>query len=807
MIAKDKRDVIVRALDSTHAVFDLYCLQDTGSTDGTQEVFVAWCVKNNKPYKISSKYIGTDYESVLVDGHEVLADFAKARNDSFSLVEDCKYAFWMDTDDILQDPEQVLLLADFADNNKIDQIIMPYDYAGAGNDLSAVDQQRERLINLQKKGHWVNFVHEHYEYLEPAKAYFSSQVGATMQVVHKRTHIESANTNRRNNLIMIRQLEKEGLENFSNEMLSHLAYDHWEHHEFDESLKYYKILVDRYEATRMPAEATMPVVMKLSQIHFSRKEYDEASKWAIQATALSPNMPDGFLMLAQIYAEIGSWANVETYVDKVLAIGRPETTAPINEYDLIVTPRLMKIQCLLNRNDIDNAIKVAEQLVAMAPGNAMLRQKYFDVKRYATMLKAKIGLSDLALWFQENNKGAKLKKLVKAIPFEFLDDDMVRMRVKELLSDYTRKAEKTTFKGPKTILIYAGQGYEDWDGDSDVAKGIGGSEGMCIQLSRELAKLGNKVFVYNSCGQSDGKDFDGVTYIDHRKWSSDIRSDIFISLRRPDVFNRLINAKQTYLWLHDTEYGNVPLTNLYSPNKVFVLTNFHKDIIKQNQGITDDSIFQVTRNGLNSAAVEFAEEMAAPRNLKQVIYGSSYDRGLEFALDVWPEVLKEVPDARLIICYGFDTMDSMIRMAQQNGDIRRAQYLSAFKAKLLDKINKTPNVFELGRLSQNEVYKKFRESGFWFYPTEFQEISCITGMTAQAMGAIPVCTPVAALNETVNGKYGIKLERDKIVQGLIYALKNPAEMNRKRKAMMQWASQAFSMKDLAKEWDEIFNNG
>ena len=42
------------------------------------------------------------------------------------------------------------------------------------------------------------------------------------------------------------------------------------------------------------------------------------------------------------------------------------------------------------------------------------------------------------------------------------------------------------------------------------------------------------------------------------------------------------------------------------------------------------------------------------RNSHLMIYGSSYDRGLEHLLRMWPDIRKEVPDAQLRIFYGWN---------------------------------------------------------------------------------------------------------------------------------------------------------
>ena len=109
MIAKDKEDIIIRALDSTEGVFDGYFLTDTGSTDNTVTIFQEWCEKHSKHYQVQEKQIGKDYKQVIVDGKPTLGDFSSPRNDNFQMARDAgyDYAFWMDSDDIIENAKAV----------------------------------------------------------------------------------------------------------------------------------------------------------------------------------------------------------------------------------------------------------------------------------------------------------------------------------------------------------------------------------------------------------------------------------------------------------------------------------------------------------------------------------------------------------------------------------------------------------------------------------------------------------------------------------------------------------------------------
>lgn len=794
VIAKNKEDIITRMLDSTQGVFDYYVLQDTGSTDQTVEIFNDWCVRHNKPYKSSKKYVGKDYRQVLVHNVPTLADFAAARNDSFDMARTFNpdYFFWMDTDDQLLNPHMLRKVAEFMNEKGIHLGFMEYAYSKTDDGRKPIRQERERLIDARISGRWKNRVHEAFYCDEPAVIQSFSDV----QIDHLRTPDESIATDRRNHLIMTQELEEVGIDKIDESVLGNLAFDHWEHKEFSKAIKYYKAWLKR-QSGKPITDATYSVLLKVARAYLFSNKVEQGIVYGIKALRLRQDYPDAHLLLSEAYASIGQWDDAVRHADTVLGMGKPQTIEPINELEYDVIPLRIKLQALLAQNRLDDAIQVMNKMVEVWPRGEYKLER-FELLHTQDKKKAIDGLYNLMRYMQNTNQASYFDRLRSAIPLDLRDDELVRRLIGEMTYDQRRKSAPVRLPEKKIIVFYAGGHYEAWDGQSDQERGIGGSEGMCIQMARELAKLGHKVFVYNECGKSHGKVFDGVTYYDHRHWNVDIICDVFIALRRPDVFGQKIRASKQYLWLHDTEYGNVPLVNMYAPDNVFVLSEAHKSIIKQNHGIADDRIFYQTRNGYNQYALDWADKNAGKRNPYQLVYGSSYDRGLDNLLKLWPYIKAEVPEATLKIFYGWDTYDAMM---QSRAQTPHGQWMARYKEEILTLIAQSEGVQELGRVSQPELYKQFAESAIWIYPTKFYEISCITAMQAQAMGAVPVCTPYAALKETVHTRFGMKVELDKIAAATIHLLKNQDELQDRSKKLMKWSRKAFNMAALAKEWD------
>lgn len=177
-------------------------------------------------------------------------------------------------------------------------------------------------------------------------------------------------------------------------------------------------------------------------------------------------------------------------------------------------------------------------------------------------------------------------------------------------------------------------------------------------------------------------------------------------------------------------------------------------------------------------------------------YFSSYDRGLECLLDMWPEIRKEVPDATLDIYYGWDIFD---KVNAKVPELMRWRFIMAQKIRSLA----SEGVSEHGRVSHQELAKAMKQIKVWAYPTEFTEIHCITALKAQQAGCIPVTTDCYALKETVHDKtysvecediYTNKNKQQQFIEKVVEALKS----NHVTEPVPE-----VDWEDVAKQWDAV----
>lgn len=179
---------------------------------------------------------------------------------------------------------------------------------------------------------------------------------------------------------------------------------------------------------------------------------------------------------------------------------------------------------------------------------------------------------------------------------------------------------------------------------------------------------------------------------------------------------------------------------------------------------------------------------------------SSYDRGLDVLLAIWPVILEAVPDATLECAYGWNTFD---QFHKQNPERMK------WKWNMIKLFNQY-NVKDHGRLSHTELAKLMQEIQVLAYPTSFPEIDCITVKKAQAAGIDVITSGYAALQESVWSKDEDNIENihdkpeelkkfaDRVIHALLHPL-FPAEQKRiaeETKRRYDWAV-------IAKKWDAV----
>lgn len=314
-----------------------------------------------------------------------------------------------------------------------------------------------------------------------------------------------------------------------------------------------------------------------------------------------------------------------------------------------------------------------------------------------------------------------------------------------------------------------------YDGSTLSKRGLGGSESAVILMSKELAKIGYEVHVYNSC--SSPGIYDNVTYHQmpglNETYFKDTY-DIVIALRSAlpfapnvlntthrhvplngDFFNHLQkNAKFKIVWLHDTFCqmedqleemlinGRIDeIFTLSDWHTNYVLNSFHNDK-RRNYEVLKNKVFQ-TRNGVNKFP-GYVDISKKDPNL--LVYNASVTKGMVPLLyDIWPTIHKAKPEACLEIIGGYYRMGKI----PDQQEILYNNLKKEFDGKM--------NIGFTGIISQSNIADIMKKAYLHLYPSAFPETFGISPLESQYYNTPIVSCRFGAMEETAldHGSYMI----------------------------------------------------
>lgn len=363
-----------------------------------------------------------------------------------------------------------------------------------------------------------------------------------------------------------------------------------------------------------------------------------------------------------------------------------------------------------------------------------------------------------------------------------------------------------------------------FSGETVFKRPMGGSESALFYLSRELARIGHDVVIYNNCGPEAGI-YESVDYrqfttlADLVKHSKQNEYDIFISFRDLPAFLFPIKAKKRIWWGHD-DFSNVwhypdlrkylgaaflkiagMLINKFC-DELFVVSKWLGDICVEKVGVKREKIY-ATKNGVYWPYFEIPSPARDPFRL---FYISVPARGLDVLLDIFPRIKKEIPQATLHVYCGFDL-----------GVLKEKDRINA--QKIYDK-TKQDGVFLEGTKKHSDLAKELLKSSILLYPSHavpdaafFAETSCIAALEAQAAGCPVIASKRGALIESiVDGKTGILIEGDPFsenfkgafVKETVSLLNNKTQLDKMRQDGIRFIKENYTWNIIAKEWTNKF---
>lgn len=529
------------------------------------------------------------------DGKWFFANFAAARNVSFELAdkEDADWWTWADVDDILINGEELQLAAKKASELKQDSVFFPYWYHVKvrpdntfGHEDVVIEHLRERLLRpgIWK---WVSRLHEvavskddNYQ-LKQTLYDFNPKENRSCAWVHLNTNERVTGAMMRN--IQILDLQARDEQHKDPRTLFYLAKTY-----FDCQMKEYDdladLLIDEYlEMSGWPEERANAWIYK-ANIRTRRGDDRGAIECLHNAAYEYPNHHMIHLLLSRAYAATGQREKASFWLDVAMKMDPPAARTTIgNPLEIKFLAASLKYNEAISKQDLKEAIKWLQVRNEMGgiEEDGLLK----TLEEAKQMNDAAIWVFNYSKWLKDTGNGALVKHILEAVPHE--------MRKETFYYHLANEVQEPTTWPEKSIVYFAGSTFAEFDPETAMVKGMGGSETALIRLSEEWVKLGYQVTVYANVTKDCT--FNGVTY---KYWASINWQDHFDTIiiwRQPQMIDNVVNAKKLFVDLHDVaSIIDYPKERLAKITKVFVKSKWHRE----NLAAIPDNQIVVISNGI-----------------------------------------------------------------------------------------------------------------------------------------------------------------------------------------------------------------
>lgn len=306
------------------------------------------------------------------------------------------------------------------------------------------------------------------------------------------------------------------------------------------------------------------------------------------------------------------------------------------------------------------------------------------------------------------------------------------------------------------FAIWTGSSPIAWHARSQETTGLGGRETAAIEVSRALARRGHDVQLYGQFPDDASDPLVELVQYDRIMDPGQIKCDVFVSSQDKEAIMLRPKARRTCLWVEDVSYGEDRFRHLEAFDKILCVGEWTKNTLGDRYPFVKKNRLIVTRHGIDASRYMLrasTNQVLAHKATMDpsFVYSSAPDKGLDFLLMQWPSIREICPRATLHLCYGFVPWG---KRSQGESDVRAmARWLIGRSGDL-----EQQGVIHHGLISQRELAQLQMDALLWLCPTSSKEAPSITALENMAAGAVPVCTDLTVLSETVKPEHGILIK-------------------------------------------------
>lgn len=364
---------LTRLLDSIEGAFDRVILLDTGSTDGTVELFLGWAAT-----QADMTYSTASFEWV--------EDFSAARNVAdrlllYGTVDELPrygeplvdWTSWADCDDTITNPKVLRQLTEQVDP-QMNALIFGYDYGQhPANGACLCHLRRERLVRASHAGRWVGRVHEAQAHLEPVQ-YVPDDICHWRH--HKQQEEGGAPRSNRRNLRILKGWAEDEPNN--DRVIAYLGTEHAIRGMHKRAISYYRRYLKLDPAWR---EERAQIHRRYATSLMALDKFDEAEAIALQAITVMPEWPDNYLTLGELAMLKDKPEQAIYHAQRVLDLGPPQTFLIINPFDYAIQPHRLFAHAYHKLGRFEEAVQSARIVLEHQPDDMGSAGVYQDSRR------------------------------------------------------------------------------------------------------------------------------------------------------------------------------------------------------------------------------------------------------------------------------------------------------------------------------------------------------------------------------------------------------------------------------------------
>jgi len=321
---------------------------------------------------------------------------------------------------------------------------------------------------------------------------------------------------------------------------------------------------------------------------------------------------------------------------------------------------------------------------------------------------------------------------------------------------------------------------------TDGRMGVGGAELALLTMCRAWQYYGNDVTLYNNPNNPLASSFKQKS-IDSFDPNED--RDILIIFRSPNPKSLEAKGRKIF-WSCDQQTVGDYRALAAEVSKIVTISPRHNKYFKEMYGIT---------NSINIDLPVRTWEYTG-HDLEKVshrcIFTSMPDRGLNELHGIWPLIVREVPDASLVI-----TSDWRLWAEWQTEEAVRSYRLAWARH---------PNIEYRAAIKRADLIQVQLSADLHVYPCVYDELFCIAVAESQVAGAFPVTSDVGSLGTTNMGRVVHGNPQDPkwveiFVRNVVELLTDP-KLKDKQAWIREVARKRFSVEKIVETWErEIFS--